>query len=233
MKTVLAIAAFLIVFLFACAHQPGAGPAPIAMAERESRVVLVEAFCVESDPFLSETKSIGVSTGRGSGVLLGDGRILTALHVVDCPYLLDAHVTTLDKRRHRATIARSWPDRDLALLAVDIRARELATAVAQPGSVLCSGYAVPSRGAACGRLDNVEAAPSCHAGGGNGKRWCRDASWFAVAAPGNSGGPLWDGLGHLVGIVTGGSNLLGVPVEGGFASTIWQIRGELAPSARR
>lgn len=129
--------------------------------------------------------------GMGSGVVWdGDGTIVTNAHVVRGTH---ARVLWDDDRSARATVVRRDDARDLALLRVgdggvrravadvrssrSLRPGELVVAVGNPGGLTGAYTAGLVRG--------------CNA------RWVMSS---VRLAPGNSGGPLADGAGRVVGI---------------------------------
>src|SRR5215210_554468 len=59
---------------------------------------------------------LGRGWGHGSGVVIGDGQVLTSAHNLRRE---EVTVTFHDGRRERAELAGSDPDLDLAVLAVD------------------------------------------------------------------------------------------------------------------
>ena len=158
-------------------------------------VVKVESLCITDDPF-TNGGVFKASGGTGSGVILDARHVLTAAHVVDCSYLPDVHVITASGKRMRAVVTRENDQTDLALL-------ELASAdtfgdIAPPvigprpivGDSICKLQAVPTRGGDCGPVTDLTAEP------GN------DVQHGARVEHGNSGGPVYDAEGRLVGITT-------------------------------
>jgi serine protease Do len=130
--------------------------------------------------------------GSGSGVIWSaDGLIVTNAHVAAAERL---HVELADGRLLEAQLIARDPRRDLALLkvnAVDLAALECCdlSSLRAGESVLALGFPMGGDAVTIGIL---HAAP-------------RDAHWLTAdirVAPGNSGGPLCDVHGRLVGINT-------------------------------
>jgi serine protease Do len=134
----------------------------------------------------------GMDPGSGSGVIWSaDGLIVTNAHVATNERL---HAVLTDGRRLEAQLIARDPRRDLALLKV--HASGLAALEPCDLSNLRAGEAVLALGYPMGgdavTVGILHAAP-------------RDAHWLTAdirVAPGNSGGPLCDVHGRLVGINT-------------------------------
>lgn len=134
----------------------------------------------------------GVVPGGGSGVIWrADGLIVTNAHVANGEHL---RVELADGRRLKAQLIARNPRRDLALLKVSagglsaVSTADLST-VRAGEVVLALGFPMGTDAVTVGIL---HAAP-------------RDAQWLTAdirVAPGNSGGPLCDVHGRLVGINT-------------------------------
>lgn len=134
----------------------------------------------------------GAGPGGGSGVILSpDGLIVTNAHVATSEKL---RVEVLGGQKMDARLIARNPGRDLALLKVDasglepLAMRDLSTV--RPGeTVLALGFPLGEDAITFGI---VHAAP-------------RDRQWLTAdirVAPGNSGGPLCDVQGRLLGINT-------------------------------
>ncbi len=134
----------------------------------------------------------GVNPGSGSGVIWSaDGLIVTNAHVVTAEQL---RAELADGRRLEAQLIARDSRRDLALLKVN--ASGLAALEPCDLSSLRAGEALLALGYPLGgdavTVGILHAAP-------------RDAHWLTAdirVAPGNSGGPLCDAHGRLVGINT-------------------------------
>jgi S1-C subfamily serine protease len=164
------------------------------------------------------TSGAGSSSGDGlgSGVVINDqGDILTSLHVV-----ADAGSITLtfaDGSTSSATIASSQPDKDIAVLQADQLPAQLTPAtIGDPGSlrVGSEAYVVGdplgltgslTAGVVSG-LDRTFKEPN------GGPTLTGLIQIDAAVNPGNSGGPLVDRDGRLLGIVTGLINPTGQDV---------------------
>ena len=140
-------------------------------------------------------------SGNGSGVIwTAGGLILTNAHVARAP---EAEVELWDGRRVRARVTSRDPRRDLAALRVEATGLEAAT----PGDsgALRTGEMVIAVGNPLG----FAGALSTGIVHGIGMQWI-----YADVrlAPGNSGGPLADAKGRVVGINTAVVNGLGAAI---------------------
>jgi hypothetical protein len=145
----------------------------------------------------------GVNVGRaadisaGSGVVIGThGEVLTNAHVVEnCAQITvrssSASVIARDEKNDLAVVHSSLPASPVAVFREGgaVRAGDAVVAMGYPLSGLLSDAAILSVG-------NVSAL----AGLGDDSRFLQIS---APVQPGNSGGPLLDASGHLIGIVTG------------------------------
>jgi serine protease Do len=146
-------------------------------------------------------------TGGGTGVIWrDDGLIITNAHVARGA---DAKVTLWDGRQLDATVTSRDPRRDLAALAV--RAVALPAPVTGDPASLRAGDIVLALGNPLGIVGAL-ALGIVHVvdrQGSDGPRWIRAD---VRLAPGNSGGPLSDAQGRVVGINTLIANGLGVAI---------------------
>ena len=143
----------------------------------------------------------GREGGQGSGVIwTTDGLILTNAHVARAP---EAEVELWDGRRFAARVTSRDPRRDLAALQIGAPSLDAATAgdsaALRPGElVIAIGNPLGFAGAlSTGVVHSI------------GKQWI-----YADVrlAPGNSGGPLADAAGRVVGINTAIVNGLGAAI---------------------
>lgn len=184
--------------------------------------------------------------GSGSGFLLnGDGHIITNYHVIE-----GGRQFAAKRGAHSVPLNLAWYSRDLDLAALRVTggelrgARPLALSLSNP-QPLQDVVAVGFPGAADTVLTSNEATPSFTEGSigrvvegswGNGE--LRIVQHNADISPGNSGGPLLDRCGRVIGVNTGGaasritvSNLIDGQIESSngvfFASFIGELADEL------
>jgi S1-C subfamily serine protease len=186
--------------LEAYAEDQAARPPDASLAHRaiEPSLVLVTT--------LTPTRT-GVERGTGAGVVVNDdGTVLTADHVV--AGATGITVQFADGTSSPATVATRRPENDIATLTP---ARLPATVVpAVLGGRVQVGVPVFAVGHPLGLTDSLSAGVvsaldrTVTVPGG---RQLRHLIQFDAAVnPGNSGGPLLDRAGHVVGIVTGLAN---------------------------
>ena len=192
-----------------------------AAASIQGAVVHVQAYGI--DP---KNKDAEIESGVGTGVVIkDDGTILTNFHVIAGAKKL--RVTFFDGTEAEATVIGTQPEKDLAVLKPQKIPDDLEPAVLGSSQQLASGDGVVAVGFPFG------IGPSVSAGvvsGLNrqfktpdGKQVLTGLIQFDAAAnPGNSGGPLVNMSGEVVGIVTAILNptsartFIGI----GFATTI-------------
>lgn len=158
----------------------------------------------------------GAETGSGAGVIVtSDGTILTALHVVDGATSIQLSYT--DGTTSAATIATQQPANDIATLTPSALPQTVVPAVLGGGVQV--GAPVFAVGHPLGLADSLSAGVvsaldrSVKVDGGAGGRSLQHLIQFDAAVnPGNSGGPLLNKTGQVVGIVTGLAN----PSQQGF-----------------
>jgi serine protease Do len=147
--------------------------------------------------------------GAGSGVIWSsDGAIVTNAHVASGPF---AEVVLSDGRRFTARLVTRDARRDLALLRIE--AEGLRAALPRDPRTLRPGELLVAVGHPLG-IPNAVSMGIAHAAVGEGRR--RFVSADLRLAPGNSGGPLADAEGRVVGInsmVVGGGLALAVPSD--------------------
>lgn len=151
---------------------------------------------------LLRAATVAVRAGRGSGgsgiVWTADGTIVTNAHVARGPR---AVVHTADGRRLEARVVRRDDARDLAELRVE--ARGLDAAPVGDSDALRPGEVVLALGHPLG-VPNALAFGVVHSVGAHPTRLPGDRRRWVQAdvrlAPGNSGGPLADARGRVVGV---------------------------------
>jgi len=160
----------------------------------------------------------GRGRGAGSGVIWNaDGVIVTNAHVVRRS---GARITLSDGRRLDATLAARDPQLDLALL--ETRVRELPAATIGDSDPLRVGELVLAVGSPYGQPGTVTVG-IVHAG--ETRRWIQSD---VRLAPGNSGGPLADAQGRVIGINTMVVNRLGLAIPSNIVARFVARRGKPA-----
>ncbi len=149
----------------------------------------------------------GADAGLGSGVIVNaGGAVLTALHVVDGATRIQ--VGFADGSTSGARIAASQPANDVAVLAVDRLPEVVVPAVlAGPPPVGGTVFAVGNPlGLERSLSAGVVSATDRGVGTERGPELQGLIQFDAAVNPGNSGGPLLNRAGQVVGIVTGLAN---------------------------
>ncbi len=175
----------------------------------------------------------GPDPSSGAGVVVDDmADILTSLHIVTGATTIT--VRFFDGTEARAQVTATLPDKDIAVLRpASAPAKLVPATLGDPGRLAIGAPAFVighpfgltgslSAGVVSG-LDRSMSAP------GLAKPLTGLIQFDAAVNPGNSGGPLVDGNGEVVGIVTGLVNPSGQKVFSGigFAVTIDQAAGAL------
>ena len=173
---------------------------------------------------------VGIGRGtRGSGVVIGPGKILTNAHNLRGD---EVTVSFADGRRLRGTVAGFDGDGDLAV--IDVDTADTAAVEWADGSDLAIGTAVFGAGASHGggtrvTFGLVSAVAQAFRGPG-GRRIDGSVEHTAPLAPGSSGGALLDASGHLVGLNTnriGEGFYLALPADAALRTRVDALtRGE-------
>jgi S1-C subfamily serine protease len=164
---------------------------------------------------INTTRAGGSSgeSGSGAGVIVkADGTILTALHVVNGAQAITVSYT--DGTSSPATIAGQQPENDIATLTPAVLPQTVVPAVLGGGAQV--GAPIFAVGHPLGLTDSlsggVVSALDRSVDIGGGKKLEHLIQFDAAVNPGNSGGPLLNKAGQVVGIVTGLAN----PSQQGF-----------------
>lgn len=173
--------------------------------------------------------------GRGSGVVVADGQVLTNAHNLRGR---EVTVTFADGRSTRGEVRGVDADGDLAVIAVDTAGAsaigwsdDSATSVGDPVFGAAATYGGGSR-VTMGFVSSV--ARSFR--GPGGRRIAGSIEHTAPLAPGSSGGALTDGDGRLIGLNTnriGEGFYLALPADAALRSRVEALgRGESAERPR-
>lgn len=178
---------------------------------------------------------VGARWGRGSGVVVGDGRVLTNAHNVRGS---EVAVSFEDGRTEEGTVAGVDEDADLAVISVDTAgapALEWAEdGAAQLGSLVFALANPGGRGLRVthGFVSGVERSFR----GPRGRRIAGSLEHTAPLVRGSSGGPIVDAAGRLVGLNTnraGEGFYLAIPADAALRERIDGLgRGESAAAPR-
>ena len=154
-----------------------------------------------------DTASANRSVSTGAGVVINaGGAILTALHVVEGAEAVE--VRFADGTRARAEVTTRQPENDIAVLAVDRLPEVVVPAVLGGGAQV--GQPVVAVGHPFGLTrtltTGVVSALDRSVRLDGGRELAGLIQFDAAVNPGNSGGPLLNGAGQVIGIVTGLAN---------------------------
>jgi serine protease Do len=220
--------------LHAQEHQQAPRPThfPAGLTEDELRTAQLYAKALptvvtirtaKASPMSNKAPAAQPFTGLGTGVLITEKHhVLTAAHVVD-----DAGrivVKTQDGAQHEATVVFSEPEADLALLRLDSNDAKLPYATMGDSSALVVGQSLfvigNPRGLentlTVGRLSAVREFSQLY----DGTILARFLQTDAAINSGNSGGPVFDSAGNVVGITSRISTMGGGSEGLGFVVTI-------------
>jgi serine protease Do len=178
---------------------------------------------------------LGRGWGRGSGVVIAPGQVLTVAHVLRGDQVA---VTFLDGRTADGRVAGSDPDLDVAVIAVDTG--DAAPVSWEPGEAPPAGTAVFALANPGGRgLRTTFGLVSATGRAFRGPRGRRVAGSIEHTAPlprGSSGGPLVDAGGNLLGLNAvrrDGGFILALPADPALRRRADELaRGEAAERPR-
>jgi S1-C subfamily serine protease len=168
-------------------------------------LVLIQTESGEPDAAESAPAGVHPGSGLGTGVIVDQGgAILTSLHVVERAETIN--VTFADGTTSTATITASQPENDIAVLTADeLPATVVPAVLGDPGAIHIGSeayvvgnpfglYGSISAGVISGLDRRLEVSPS-------GRVLDGLIQVDAAVNPGNSGGPLLNRDGQVVGIV--------------------------------
>jgi S1-C subfamily serine protease len=178
---------------------------------------------------------LGRGWGRGSGVVVGPGHVLTVAHVLRGD---EVAVTFADGRTAEGRVAGSDPDLDVAVIAVDTGDAE--PVAWEPNGTPPPGAPVLALANPGGRgLRTTFGLVSATGRGFRGPRGRRVAGSIEHTAPlprGSSGGPLVDARGNLLGLNAvrrDGGFILALPADAALRRRVDELaRGEAAERPR-
>lgn len=161
-------------------------------------------FAVKVEVACSPFGTSSVKKQVGSGVMVSDWQVLTALHVIDCPTIPTIHVIS-DKGRWRFSPEKEWRGADIARIQM-ASGDDLGRNVRPPTLrlqrlpmeepvYLQAGY--PDHEEIIG-----ESTGYSYGGAGYGGALQGSFSYYVKTRPGNSGSGVYDRFGQLVGIHT-------------------------------
>jgi serine protease Do len=172
---------------------------------------------------------LGRGWGRGSGVVIGPGQVLTVAHVLRGDQIA---VTFADGRTEEGRVAGSDPDLDVAVILVETG--DVAPVTWNPGDPPALGSAVLALANPGGRgLRTTFGLVSSTGRGFRGPRGRRVTGSIEHTAPlprGSSGGPLVDSAGNLLGLNAvrrDGGFILALPADSALRRRVDELaRGE-------
>jgi S1-C subfamily serine protease len=198
-------------------------PSPSSKAAAAVQGAVVRVLAFAADP---KNKNTDIESGVGTGVVIkDDGTILTNFHVVAGAKKL--RVTFFDGTETEALVIGVQADKDLAVLKPQKIPDDLEAAILGSSQQLAPGDVVVAVGFPYGMGPSVSSGVvsglNRHFKSPDGQHMLKGLIQFDAAAnPGNSGGPLVNSSGEVVGIVTAILNptsartFIGI----GFATTI-------------
>jgi S1-C subfamily serine protease len=174
---------------------------PPALGARVFAALQPSLVQVETKILSTDGKEEG---GRGAGVIIDDsGQILTSLHVVQ--NAIDIQVLFMDGTRSEAQVVTSQPENDIALLKPQQLPQQFTPAVLGNPNALNVGDEVFALGSPFGltasESGGVVSGLNRTFQGEDGSHMNNMIQFDAAVNPGNSGGPLVNRYGEVVGIV--------------------------------
>jgi len=167
-----------------------------------------------------------VPRGTGTGFVWDErGHIVTNFHVIQGANA--AKVTLADQSTHSAKLVGAFPDRDLAVLKIEVPAARLPPIPVGQSRDLVVGQKVYAIGNPFG-LDQtlttgIVSALNREIDSANGRTIRGVIQTDAAINPGNSGGPLLDSAGRLIGVNTAIFSPSGASAGIGFAIPVDEV----------
>ena len=192
--------------------------------EASPSVVYIQNIVERKNPFTMDVMQMEQGTGSGF-VWDRDGHIVTNAHVLEGASRLS--VTLLDQSVYEGVVVGVAPNQDLAVIKIDINANELSPLELGSSESLRVGQKVLAIGNPFG-LDHtlttgVVSALHREIKSVNGNEISGVIQTDAAIHPGNSGGPLLDSGGKLVGVNTAVLSASGDGMGIGFAVPVSNV----------
>ncbi|WP_225784196.1 S1C family serine protease [Xenophilus sp. Marseille-Q4582] len=187
-------------------------------------VVNITSLALERQLFSRNVQQVPAGTGTGF-IWDREGHIVTNFHVIQ--NASGARVTLADQSTHRAQLVGVFPDRDLAVLKIDVPAAKLQALPLGSSADLQVGQKVYAIGNPFG-LDQTLTTGIVSALNreieSQNRRTIRGAiQTDAAINPGNSGGPLLDSAGRLIGVNTAIYSPSGASAGIGFSIPVDEV----------
>lgn len=159
----------------------------------------------------------GINAWKGSGIITGKHTILTANHVAHCDGESLITVELMSGALMEVEVTVQADDHDIAKLRSNQSLPWFSFRIGkkpEPGDLVCSESAVPTRARKCGEVQHVSDDASN-----------RDIMFDLDVESGNSGSGVFNEAGDLIGIVT----LRHKTNKAGAAASLWQHRHVMKP----
>jgi S1-C subfamily serine protease len=187
-------------------------------------VVHITTLAAQRDMFSLAVQQVPRGTGTGF-VWDSAGHIVTNFHVIQGGS--GARVTLADQTTHEAKLVGAFPDRDLAVLKIDVPAAKLPPLAIGTSRDLIVGQRVVAIGNPFG-LDQtlttgIVSALNREIESFNQRSIRGVIQTDAAINPGNSGGPLLDSAGRLIGVNTQIASPSGASAGIGFAIPVDEV----------
>ena len=187
-------------------------------------VVHITTLAAQRDMFSLNVQQVPRGTGTGF-VWDSVGHIVTNFHVIQGGS--GARVTLADQSTHEAKLVGAFPDRDLAVLKIDVPAAKLPPLAIGSSRDLIVGQRVVAIGNPFG-LDQtlttgIVSALNREIESFNQRTIRGVIQTDAAINPGNSGGPLLDSAGRLIGVNTQIASPSGASAGIGFAIPVDEV----------